>query len=321
MKKIEDEKALELFYAVLKIRLVEEAIISHYPKQNMRCPVHLSIGQEAVAVGVCKAALHTDYVLGNHRSHAHYLAKGGDLFSMIAEIHGKKTGCCSGRGGSMHLIDLEANFLASTPIVGGTIPLAVGVAFSQKLRKKEGATLVFFGEGATEEGVFSESLNFASLQDLPILFICENNFYSVYSPLSVRQSPTRSRIKIAEAHGIKTFFSDEGNEVEEVFSLAKEAFSFLRKEKKPVYIEFTTYRVKEHCGMYEDDHLGYRPEEEVAFFKQRCPLKKQEIRLKERGIWDEKSFLEEKKKIEEEIEKAFVEAEKAPYPSFEEVLL
>ncbi len=294
--------------------MIEEAIAAHYPDQKMRCPVHLSIGQEAIAVGVCKAALHTDYVLGNHRSHAHYLAKGGDLSSMIAEMHGKKTGCCSGRGGSMHLIDLEVNFLASTPIVAGTIPVAVGVAFSQVLRQKEEVVIVFFGEGATEEGVFSESLNFASLKNLPVLFVCENNFYSVYSPLSVRQSPFRNRVDIAKAHGVKAFSSEEGNDVEQVYSLAKEAFQFLREKRKPVYLEFKTYRKKEHCGVYDDDHLGYRPKEEVDFFAARCPLVIQEKRLREQGRLTSSELDRKKKGIEVEILEAFQKAEKAPYP-------
>ena len=172
---VEEKISLDLFREMLRIRMIEEAIAGRYSEQQMRCPVHLSIGQEAVAVGVCKAILHSDYLISNHRAHAHYLAKGGSLKAMIAEIYGKQTGCCNGRGGSMHLVDQSVGMLGSTPIVGGSIPVAVGLAFATQLQRKEQITIVFFGEGATEEGVFAECLNFPALRKLPILFVCGNN--------------------------------------------------------------------------------------------------------------------------------------------------
>src|SRR3990167_1684775 len=230
---VERSISLDLFKRMLRIRLIEEAIAHRYQEQKMRCPVHLSIGQEAVAVGVCKAALHLDYLISNHRAHAHYLAKGGDLKKMIAEIYGKSTGCCLGRGGSMHLVDRSVGMYGSTPIVGGSLPVGVGLAFATQLKKESDVTLIFFGEGSTEEGVFGESLNFAALKKLPVLFICENNFYSVYSPLNVRQPPQRDRVAIARAHGMvaKTGY---GNDVEEVYRLASSAITSIREGNGPV---------------------------------------------------------------------------------------
>jgi len=191
-----------LLHSMVRIRLVEEAIAASYAGQQMRCPVHLSIGQEAVAAGVGAALRPEDQAMSGHRSHAHYLAKGGDLNAMIAEIYGKDTGCCRGRGGSMHLVDPAAGFMGAVPIVGSTIPIAVGLAFANRLLKRDRVTAAFFGEGATEEGVFHESANFASLHRLPIVFVCENNLYSVYSPMSVRQPAHREVFQLAAGHGI-----------------------------------------------------------------------------------------------------------------------
>ena len=154
----------ELYFAMLRIRMVEEKIAELYSEQEMRCPVHLSIGQEAVAVGVCEHLHHKDIVMSAHRAHAHYLAKGGNLKSMIAELHGKSTGCAMGKGGSMHLVDLNCGFFAAVPIVGSTIPIAVGVAWAFKLKKSSNIVAVFLGDGSTEAGVFFESLDFASLK-------------------------------------------------------------------------------------------------------------------------------------------------------------
>ncbi|NGX59019.1 MAG: Acetoin:2,6-dichlorophenolindophenol oxidoreductase subunit alpha [Chlamydiae bacterium] len=295
----------EPFYRMLRIRMVEEAIANRYPEQKMRCPVHLSIGQEAIAVGVCDQLQQTDYVVSNHRAHAHYLAKGGSLKRMIAEIYGKEGGCSKGRGGSMHLIDLEAGFMGSTPIVGGTFPIGVGIAFGSALEGKKQVTAIFFGEGATEEGVFAESLNFAALKNLSVLFVCENNLYSVYSPLSVRQPLNRSRVDIAKAHGIFSLEGD-GNNLEEVLSLTEQGVSHIREGNGPCFLEFDTYRHREHCGPNLDNQLGYRTEEEFEYWLKRDPLKDIHV---DQAIKDQ---------IEREIEEAFIFAEKSPYPTYEE---
>ena len=298
--------SIDLYRDMLRIRLIEEAIAEKYTEQKMRCPVHLSIGQEAIAVGVCKAALHSDYLISNHRAHAHYLAKGGSLKSMIAEIYGKKDGCCGGRGGSMHLVDLSVGMLGSTPIVGGSLPVAVGLAFATQLKKENHVTLVFFGEGSTEEGVFSECLNFAALKKLPILFICENNFYSVYSPIEVRQPPSRDRVAIARAHGMEAKIG-HGNDVEEVYQMASAAITSIRQGNGPIFLEFDTYRHREHCGPFFDNHIGYRTEEEFQLWEKKCPLKTAPIQIPENEI----------QSIRLEIQEAFEFADKSPFPHFD----
>lgn len=280
--------------------MIEEAIAERYNEQKMRCPVHLSIGQEAIAVGVCSQLAKSDYVVSGHRAHAHYLAKGGDLKRMLAEIYGKHTGCCQGRGGSMHLIDLSVGFLGSTPIVGGSIPIGVGAAFGSQMKKEERVTTIFFGEGSTEEGVFAESLNFAALKKLPVLFICENNLYSVYSPLEVRQPLERKITFIAEAHGIFSL-RGEGNSLEQVVTLTKKGLEHIRSGKGPVLLELSTYRFREHCGPFRDP---YQPREEVDFWEARDPLK---------GISLDKI------EIEQEITEAFAFAETSPFPISKEV--
>jgi pyruvate dehydrogenase E1 component alpha subunit len=303
--------SLELFREMLRIRMVEETIADRYPEQEMRCPVHLSIGQEAIAVGVCKAVLHTDYLISNHRAHAHYLAKGGNLKSMIAEIYGKETGCSLGRGGSMHLIDRSVGMYGSTPIVGGSVPVGVGLAFATWMRGEKQLTLIFIGEGATEEGVFAECLNFVALKKLPVLFICENNFYSVYSPLDVRQPKERDRVAIAKAHG---FYTDggNGNDVDEVYQKSQLAVAHIRSGSGPAYLEFVTYRHREHCGPYFDNNIGYRTEDEYLEWKKKDPIETHQKRLQ----LDERELKTIRTEIHSEIEEAFAFAKNSPFPKF-----
>ena len=294
------------FYKMLRIRMVEEALAACYSDQEIRCPMHLSIGQEAVAVGVCSALKREDAMMSAHRAHAHYLAKGGDLKKMIAEMYGKKTGCCGGIGGSMHLVDLSVNMYGCTPIVGGTFPVAAGLAFADWMDQKKRLTAMFCGEGMTEEGVFFETINFASLKELPILFICENNLYSVYSPLSVRQSEKRHLTKIVEAHGITTFKGD-GNDLDEVYAISQKAVAYIRAGKGPCFIEFSTYRWREHCGPNYDNHIGYRTEEEFETWKELCPIRRN---LESLDV-DEAAMRSE---IQQEIDEAFAFAKSSPFP-------
>lgn len=310
---IQNKLELSLFYGLLRIRKVEEEIARRYSQQKMRCPVHLSIGQEAIAVGVCHQLTSQDLVVSGHRAHAHYLSKGGNLKRMIAEIYGKKAGCAKGIGGSMHLVDLDAGFLGSTPIVGGSIPIGVGAAFHHVLQNNtKEIVVIFFGEGATEEGVWAESLNFASVQNLPVLFVCENNLYSVYSPLSVRQSKKRDRLGIAKAHGIEGVIGD-GNNINEVYKLAQDAVGKVREKRTPFYLELNTYRYVEHCGPNPDDHLRYRPQKEVNFWKNRCPIQLAKEKLCKTDLH---SMIEEiETEIQKEIEDAFTFAENASFPT------
>lgn len=272
--------AYQLQYSMLRIRRIEEALAKRYSEQEMRCPMHLCIGQEAIAVGVGTALLASDKMYSNHRAHGHYLAKGGSLNAMIAELYGRTSGCCGGRGGSMHMIDLDVHFMGATPIVGGTVPLAVGSAWASKLKKNNDVTVIFFGDGCFEEGVVHECLNFSALHRLPILFICENNDFSVYTRRNERQ-PDRSIHQLAAAHGIKTANGD-GNDVELVFNLTKKALEDLRAGTGPWFLEFTAYRWREHCGPDFDDHLGYRTIEEIKSGQAACPIKRfQEVCLRD----------------------------------------
>ena len=222
---------LQLYKEVALIRYVEEKIALEYPKGEMRCPVHLSIGQEAAAVGLIRNLNIKDKLYSNHRSHAHYIAKGGDIKKMILELYGKSGGCVGGRGGSMHLQDLSVNFMASIPIVSSSIGLATGSSLSQKRSKSNSITVVYVGDASLEEGIFYECANFASLHNLPIIFACENNLYSVYTPLHKRQAKKRSLKKIAEANNI-LYFKEDGNDVNKVYNLIKKVTKIIKTRKK-----------------------------------------------------------------------------------------
>lgn len=303
-----------LYSELLRIRITEEVLVGAYCDQEMRCPVHFSIGQEAVAVGVCQALSGCDTVMSGHRSHAHYLAKGGNLKSMVAELYGKSTGCASGKGGSMHLIDLTANFLGATSIVAGTMPVAVGVGFANKLKNKESVSVIFFGDGATEEGLFYESLNFAALHKLPVLFVCENNLYSVYSPLSVRQPRSRKIYKVAMAMGINSV-KINGNDVEKVYLNTKKALDIIRLKKGPYFIEAMTYRWLEHCGPNYDNSLGYRTEKEFLKWKENDPVVTYQQRLLKRAIISDEFIEALRHKIRREIKDAFDHAKSSSFPA------
>ena len=301
----------KLFESMLRIRLVEESIANKYSEQKMRCPTHLSIGQEAIAVGVCANLTSQDQVLSTHRAHAHYLAKGGCLNSMMAEIYGKASGCSKGMGGSMHLIDTSVGFMGSTAIVGNTIPVAVGLALEKKLTRKKSIACVFFGDGATEEGAFYESVNFAIIHSLPILFICENNLYSVYSGLEVRQPVDRKIYKMVRAMGISAQHGN-GNDVEEVARKVKHAKTIILKSGGPQFLEFDTYRWREHCGPNFDNNIGYREESEFLKWKKKDPLK---------NFYSENSqkYIDRKiDKISQEIDDAHQFADDSKFPTLQD---
>lgn len=315
---MESKLKKKLYYDMLRVRLIEEAIGEHYREQEMRCPVHLAMGQEAIAIGVCANLNTTDYIMSTHRSHLHYLAKGGDIKAMLAEIYGKSTGCSRGKGGSQHLIDIEAGFLGATPIVGSIIPVAVGVAFGVSMKNEERVVVVFFGDAATEEGVFSESLNFAALKKLRIIFVCENNLYSVYTHIRERQPINRSNVAIAKAHGVYGFEAD-GNDVTEVYESMSRTIESVRKGLGPAYVEYKTYRWREHCGPNFDNNIGYRTEAEYLEWRKSCPLENLERLLKNEGILSDTDVVEMGKKIAAEIEDAFRYAKSSPFPSQEEL--
>lgn len=308
---------LNLFYQMLRIRLIEEAIAENYSKQKMRTPVHLSIGQEAVAAASSMVLQKTDYAVSSHRAHAHYLAKGGDLNAMIAEIHGKVTGCCRGRGGSMHLIDQSVRFMGSTAIVGNTIPIGVGLGLAAQLNEDQRIiSAIFLGDGAIEEGVFYESLNFAVLKKLPVLFICENNLYSVYSPLNKRQPADRKIYQMVRGIGANTGIVEDGYQVLSCFAVLKKIAESVRNRNGPGFVEIYTYRYREHCGPNYDNHIGYRSIAEYESWLKRDSIAafQKEINL------SDTEFQIMKNKIHIEINNAFVFADHSPFANKEEAI-
>jgi pyruvate dehydrogenase E1 component alpha subunit len=304
---------LRLYRDMVRIRAVEERIAERYGEQEMRCPVHLSIGQEAIAAGVSAAIERRDYVLSTHRAHAHYLGKGGDMRRFIAELYGRATGCCGGHGGSMHLIDLSVNMLGSTPIVGNIVPVATGVAFATWLNGRDEVTIVYLGDGATEEGAFLESINFAALKALPVIYVVENNFFSVYSPLNVRQPLGRDVIGIAASHGMAGARGD-GNDVEEVHRLAETAVAHARSGAGPYVLELETYRWREHCGAAYDNDLGYRGIAEFEAWRERDPIVAMEQRLTEAGVLDSQRKDAIAREFAAEVDDAFAFALSSPFP-------
>ncbi len=274
------------------IRFTEEEIIRRYPKQLMRCPTHLSIGQEAAAVGVCHNLRQTDLVFSTHRCHAHYLAKGGDLKRMALELHGKVGGCLDGRGGSMHLMDKSVGMALSVPIVASAIPLALGAAMAKKLNEAyDDIVVVFFGDAALEEGVFHESLNFASLMKLPIIFVCENNNYSIETPIQYRQ-PGRSFITLGDAHNMYSYVMP-GNDVFAVEKKFRQVIADVRRGI-PALICLKVRRMIEHCGMNTCPKFDSSYADPMTFLP------------KDSEIDD---------KLRQEICDAFDEAEAAPLPT------
>lgn len=303
---------LDLYENSLKIRLTEEEISKRYSENQMRCPTHLSIGQEAVSAAYASVVNKKDYAVSTHRGHAHYIAKGGNLNALIAEIYGKKTGCSKGKGGSMHLIDLDVNFMGTSAIVGNSIPIGVGLGLSEKLLNKKNLSTIFIGEGATEEGVFFESINFAIVRELPVLFICENNLYSVYSSLKDRQPKNRKIYQMIKSLGANSSICN-GNDAVECYNSISKAYKYVKSKSKPFFLECKTYRFLEHCGPNNDDHLNYRPSKEIKDWEKNDPIIKINKIVEKK--FSKSKLISIENKIKKEIEAAFNFAKKSPFPS------
>ena len=310
---LDKKKSLSIYNEMQFLRIVEETISSKYHENKMRCPVHLAIGQEAVSAAFSEVVSKNDYAMSSHRAHLHFLAKGGSLKSMIAEIYGKKTGCSSGKGGSMHLIDLKVNFMGSTAIVGNTIPISAGIALASKIKNEKNITYIFFGDGAIEEGAFYETINFAIVKKLPIIFVCENNFYSVYTSLSARQPKKRKIYKMVKAMGIKSYNID-GNNPTKCYQAFLNSKKYVNLKNKPAFLEFKTYRHLEHCGPNNDDSLNYRTVKEITEWKKKDPIQNFEKALIKKKILNQKKIILIKKKIVKEVAYAFNKAEKDKFP-------
>lgn len=305
--------AIELLRRMKRIRMTEETIAHRYSEWKMRCPTHLCSGQEAIPAAVGLALRQDDFVVSTHRSHGHYLGKGGDLKKLIAEIHGKATGCSAGKGGSMHLIDRNVGFMGSTAIVGGTIPVGVGLGLSIKLHETDQVSCIYLGDAAIEEGVFYESVNFSVLKKLPVLFICENNLYSVYSPLKVRQPEGRNIDKMVQAIGCSSE-QGNGNDAIEVYQKVNSGITSIRKGEGPHFFEFATYRWREHCGPNFDNDIGYRTQEEYLSWKERDPIPLLESALLSHNVVSKKDVEKMEESIQREVDEAFAYAEESPFP-------
>ncbi|MBU1853994.1 MAG: thiamine pyrophosphate-dependent dehydrogenase E1 component subunit alpha [Candidatus Omnitrophica bacterium] len=299
---------------MLRIRLCEESFVEPIVNSDVRCPVHLYSGEEAVAAGVCASLDKKDYIFGTHRSHGHYLAKGGCMKELVAEIYGKKTGSSGGRGGSMHLIDPDRGMMGAAPIVAGTIALALGASLASSIRKDNRVTVSFFGDGATGEGVLYESLNFAALKKLPIIFVCENNLYSTHMSIDEIR-PNRDIYKVGEPFGIKSYRCD-GNDVLAVYDISKEAVTSCRKGEGPVFLEFLTYRMRGHVGPNDNiqgSRTDIRPKEEVQEWRERDPIVVFEKYLVKNGVFKEDELSRFTKEIENEIMDAYTFTQESPY--------
>lgn len=301
-----------LYRLMLRIRRTEEKLIALYPDQEIRTPCHLYIGQEAIAAGVCANLRPDDYALSTWRGHGLYVAKGGDLKTMMAEMYGKVTGCTKGKGGSMHLAAPEVGLLGCSAIVGGTMPIAVGAALTSVMQGIDRIAVAFFGDGAVDEGSFHESLNFASLKKLPVLFICENNFYAVHSHQRDRQ-PGDNIYQRAEGYlmpGVRV----DGSKVLDVYMATRKAVERARNGEGPTLIECRAYRWLEHVGPKQDFDLGYRTLEEAEEWMRKCPVESFRELLLSNRIVPESELDEMTRQIDEELDQAVAFGKASPFP-------
>lgn len=312
MEEISREIKLKLLYTMLKIRRFEEKIIELYPQQEMKTPVHLYIGQEAIAVSVCANLNKDDYIFSTHRNHGHYIAKGADIKYLMAELYGKANGCSGGKGGSMHPVATEYGIMGTSAIVAGGIALAVGTALASKMKQDKRVSVAFFGDGAVDEGTFQESLNFAALKKLPVIFICENNLYATNSPQSARQS-LDNIYKKAQVYGIPGFQVD-GNTALEIYDLAKQAISKARQGEGPTLIECRTYRWKGHVGPECDYEKGCRSKEELQNWMEKCPIESYRDYLIKNKLVSVSEINDAVKAIDKDIGSALKFAKDCPFP-------
>ncbi len=309
---------LRAFYdAMVRIRLFEERVADLVEEKEINTPTHLYIGQEAVAVGVCAALRRDDYIMGTHRSHGHYLAKGGDMRSMMAELLGKQTGCSRGRGGSMHLIAPEVGVMGTVPIVSGTVPITVGLALASRLQGLDRVSVAFLGDGTLEEGTTHESLILAAHRRLPVVFVCENNFYASHLGLLERRAEDNIP-QTATAHGVAGVRLD-GNDVVEVYGAASRAVARARAGVGPTLLECRTYRWRGHVGPSWDMDVGVKRKNELDEWFAKDPIARVRERLQVAGVPREE-FERTTKALKEEIESALVWARESPFPAGDELM-
>ena len=311
-----DEQAqlkVDLYRGMLQIRITEEILAERYKEQEMRTPTHFAIGQEAVAAAICQALTREDVVYSGHRSHAHYLAKGGAIEDLVAELYGKESGSARGRGGSVHLTDRSVGFIVSSAILAQTIPVAVGSALAFSLDSEQRVAVTFFGDGSTDEGVFGESLNFAAVHRLPVIFVCENNLYSTHTPHAIRRTSDISIADRAAAFGIRAITID-GYDPMAVYEAAYEARKSCLAGDGPVLIECMTYRWREHVGPYEDYDLGYRTREEAEAWKAKDPIKRLGLDLISAGVTTQNELDDWSSAITARVDAAVEKAKSGSFP-------
>ena len=264
---------MDAYSQMLRIRLIEERLVVEYLDKNIRSFVHFYIGQEAIAVGVCMNLTKKDYAFGTHRCHGHYLAKGGDLKAMVAELYGKATGCAGGRGGSMHLIDQSVGYMGSISILASVAPIAAGAAFALKKAGNGNVAVVFVGDGAADEGAFYETINLAALMKVPIIFVLEDNLYAGMSDAAARHPESFKMGDIVRGLGGVLVYVD-GNDVQHVDACMRHALRHMKETKKPYVLQCATYRHMAHSAPLLDDAAGYRKVDDAKTRKEACPLKK-----------------------------------------------
>lgn len=312
---LKKEQLSEMYRKMLEIRLFEEKVFDLYGQNLVPGTIHLYAGEEAVAVGVCSNLNVDDYITSTHRGHGHCIAKGADLRRTMAEILGKKTGYCKGKGGSMHIADFAVGMLGATAVVGAGLPIAVGAGLSAKLRKTSQVVACFFGEGASNQGTFHESINMASVWALPVVFVCENNLYA----MGTRQSRIMSVQNVADrasAYGIPGVMVD-GNDVLVVYEAARKAVERARAGKGPTLIECKTYRHKGHSRV---DSGKYRPKEEVEEWLGKDPVKRFRQAMLGNGILAQTELEHVEKEVADEVADAVKFALDSPYPEGKEAL-
>ncbi len=312
---LEKEKLIEMYRTMMKIRFFEEMADKQYALGKVHGTMHLSAGQEAVAVGSGFAIKKSDYLLNHHRGHGHFIASGADVNKMMAEFLGKDTGYCRGRGGSMHIADVTANNLGANGIVGGGLQLAVGVGIAIQMRKTDQLVLTIFGDGAANEGIFHESLNMAGIWDLPILYLCENNQYGMSANVNRVSAKTPFKAR-AEAYGIPGYYID-GNDVLAVYEFMKNASEHIRAGKGPVFVEAQTYR---YFGHSKSDRNLYRTKEEIEYWKTvEDPIERFEGLLLQAGLLKVEEIKAMQNEINKEIEAAVTFAENSPEPDVKDL--
>jgi len=312
---LSQERLIEMYKRMLLIRYFEEKAMELFNRNAIGGPLHLYIGEEAVAVGACTAINNDDYIASTHRGHGHCIAKGGEVDKMMAELMGKEAGYCKGRGGSMHIADIDKGILGANGIVGGGIPIAVGAALGSKLLETGRVTLCFFGDGASNTGAFHEALNLAGVWKLPVVFICENNLYAI--SVSAKESMAITNVADrASSYGFPGKVID-GNDLISVYEAVKEAVARARDGQGPTLIEAKTYR---WTGHYVGDLCPYRSEEEAQDWKAKDPIKRFRVKLIDSQTLTEAKAAEIENQVRQTIDKAEEFALEAPTPKPDSVL-